>query len=78
MTSVQEVFIISKFEHARDLMNLILSQADERLLCEIMGNLSAMEVDIWLEQDRRAGKPWALRDREADNLFSANTAKFAF
>ncbi len=60
MTYAEELFILSKFEHLRELVKLALNRADDRLLGDIQVDLDTLQMDIWMERDRRAGKPWAV------------------
>lgn len=59
MTITDEIEVLNRFEHVHELAKSILPSADERFLRSMLSELSAMELAIWLEFDRRAGKPWA-------------------
>jgi hypothetical protein len=77
MRVAEELSILSMFQNLRGLAKANLSRADERLLRAIVSELAAIEVDIWLEQDRRAGKPWTRSGGKIRGRVKSNTAKFA-
>ncbi len=59
MTISDEIEVLNRFEHVHNLAKSILTSADDRLLKSMLSELSSMEMAIWFEMDRRAGKPWA-------------------
>jgi hypothetical protein len=78
VTISDELAILSRFEHLQDVIKTIVSSADDRLLKDISCDLDAMQISIWVELDRRAGKPWARSDGGTHSRVMSNTAKFAF
>ena len=76
MTCEQRLLILSKFENLRDLIQLTVRGADGRFLQEITTKLSDIQVEVWLEQDRR-GRRWARPGEGAESEVTSNTAKFA-
>ncbi len=59
MSVSDEIAILERLEHVHELCKSILQTADDRLLRGILHEISVMELEIWFEQDRRAGHPWA-------------------